>query len=97
MYKRTELCVNSNRLQVVSSSPIITVQETEAHRGFPSYSKYTVSAADLQAAVSASISISSATSEQTLIVPVTLIHVADYTAASQGQCALLPGGSQRRP
>lgn len=82
-------------LQVVSSSPSITVQETEAHRGFPSFSKYTVSAADPQAAVSASISISSATSEQTLIIPVALIHVADYsgTAASQGRCASLPGES----
>lgn len=93
----TETILLKTRLQVVSSSPSITVQETEAHRGFPSFSKYTVHAADPQAAISASISISSATSEQTLIIPVTLIHVADYsgTGASQGQCASFPCESQR--
>lgn len=74
------------RLQVVSSSPSIVVQETEVHHGFPSFSKYTISAVDSQAALSASVSLSSASSEQTLIIPVTLIHVADHSAAMQGQC-----------
>lgn len=74
-------------LEVVSSSPSITVQETEAHRGFPSFSKYTVQAADPQAALSASVSISSATSDQTLIIPVTLIHVADYSGTAASQAA----------
>uniref|UniRef100_A0A8D3APS9 Nucleoporin 210 n=1 Tax=Scophthalmus maximus TaxID=52904 RepID=A0A8D3APS9_SCOMX len=68
-------------LQVVSTSPNIAVQEKEAHHGFPSFSKFTVSAVDPQAAVSASISISSTSSGQSLLIPVTLIHVSDPTAA----------------
>uniref|UniRef100_A0A8D3D5Y6 Nucleoporin 210 n=1 Tax=Scophthalmus maximus TaxID=52904 RepID=A0A8D3D5Y6_SCOMX len=64
-------------LQVVSTSPNIAVQEKEAHHGFPSFSKFTVSAVDPQAAVSASISISSTSSGQSLLIPVTLIHVSD--------------------
>uniref|UniRef100_A0AAQ5X8U0 BIG2 domain-containing protein n=1 Tax=Amphiprion ocellaris TaxID=80972 RepID=A0AAQ5X8U0_AMPOC len=67
--------------QVVSSSPNFAIHENEVHHGFPSFSKYTVSAVDPQAAVSASVSISSTSSGQTLVIPVTLIHTADPTAA----------------
>ncbi|XP_071332766.1 nuclear pore membrane glycoprotein 210 isoform X1 [Trachinotus anak] len=70
-------------MEVVSTSPNIAVQEKEAHQGFPSFSKYIVSAVDPQAAVSASVSISSTSSGQSLLIPVTLIHVADLSAAMQ--------------
>uniref|UniRef100_A0A8D3APM0 Nucleoporin 210 n=1 Tax=Scophthalmus maximus TaxID=52904 RepID=A0A8D3APM0_SCOMX len=66
-----------SNMEVVSTSPNIAVQEKEAHHGFPSFSKFTVSAVDPQAAVSASISISSTSSGQSLLIPVTLIHVSD--------------------
>lgn len=62
---------------MVSTSPRIAVHEKEVHHGFPSFSKYIVTAVDPQAAVSASISISSTSSGQSLVIPVTLIHVAD--------------------
>ncbi|KAM7411620.1 hypothetical protein PAMA_021552 [Pampus argenteus] len=70
-------------IEVVSTSSIIAIQEKEVHHGFPSFSKYTISAVDPQAAVSASISISSASSGQSLVIPVSLIHVADPSAAMQ--------------
>ncbi len=69
---------------MVSSSSNIAVQEKEVQHGSPSSSKYTVSAVDPQAATSASISVSSASCGQTLVIPVTLIHVADPNAAIQG-------------
>lgn len=72
-----------SNIEVVSSSPNFAVQENEVHHGFPSFSKYTVSAVDPQAAVSASVSISSTSSGQTLVIPVTLIHTADPSAAMQ--------------
>ncbi|KAM4609800.1 nuclear pore membrane glycoprotein 210 [Polymixia lowei] len=71
-----------SNMEVVSSSPSFSVQEKEAHSGFPSSSKYTVSAVDLQGAASAYISISSASSGQSLLIPVTLIHVADPSSAT---------------
>lgn len=70
-----------SNMEVVSSSPSIDVQESEVHHGFPSFSKYTVSAVDPQVAVSASISISSTSCGQSITIPVTLIHVADPNAA----------------
>ncbi|KAG8002559.1 hypothetical protein GBF38_015020 [Nibea albiflora] len=73
-----------SNMEVVSSSSSIAVQEKEVHHGFPGFSKYTVSAVDPQAAVSASVSISSTSCSQPLVIPVTLIHVADPSAAIQG-------------
>uniref|UniRef100_A0A8C9X3Y4 Nucleoporin 210 n=1 Tax=Sander lucioperca TaxID=283035 RepID=A0A8C9X3Y4_SANLU len=63
-----------SNMEVVSTSPNIAVQENEVHHGFPSFSKYTVSAVDPQTAVSASISISSSSCGQSIVIPVTLIH-----------------------
>uniref|UniRef100_A0AAQ5ZD49 BIG2 domain-containing protein n=1 Tax=Amphiprion ocellaris TaxID=80972 RepID=A0AAQ5ZD49_AMPOC len=74
-----------SNIEVVSSSPNFAIHENEVHHGFPSFSKYTVSAVDPQAAVSASVSISSTSSGQTLVIPVTLIHTADPSTAMQGQ------------
>ncbi|XP_071780679.2 nuclear pore membrane glycoprotein 210 isoform X1 [Centroberyx gerrardi] len=81
-------------MEVVSTSPSISVHEKEANHGFPSFSKYTVSAVDPQAAASASISISSASSGQSLLIPVTLIHVADPSSAMQAAAPVvnLEGG-----
>ncbi|XP_078111484.1 nuclear pore membrane glycoprotein 210 isoform X1 [Sander vitreus] len=70
-----------SNMEVVSTSPNIAVQENEVHHGFPSFSKYTVSAVDPQTAVSASISISSSSCGQSIVIPVTLIHVADPNVA----------------
>lgn len=74
------------RLQVVSTSSNIAVVEKEVHRGFPSFCKYTVSAVDPQAALTASVSINSPSYGQTLVIPVTLIHVAGPSATAQGGC-----------
>ncbi|XP_067383479.1 nuclear pore membrane glycoprotein 210 isoform X2 [Channa argus] len=72
-----------SNMEVMSTSPIITIQEKEINNGFPSFSKYTVSATDPNAAISASISISSHSSGQRLVIPVTLIHVADHSGTKQ--------------
>ncbi|XP_019712104.1 nuclear pore membrane glycoprotein 210-like isoform X2 [Hippocampus comes] len=70
-------------MEVVSNSPVIGIQKAEAQSDFPSLSKYTIRALDLRAAGSASITISSASSGQSLIIPVTLIHVAELGANTQ--------------
>ncbi|XP_031701211.1 nuclear pore membrane glycoprotein 210 isoform X2 [Anarrhichthys ocellatus] len=67
--------------EVVSASPNIAVQESEVHQGFPSFSKYTISAVDPQAAVSTSVSISSTSGGLRIVIPVSLIQVADPNAA----------------
>uniref|UniRef100_A0A3P9JE26 Nucleoporin 210 n=1 Tax=Oryzias latipes TaxID=8090 RepID=A0A3P9JE26_ORYLA len=66
-----------SNLQVFSTSPSIVVQEKEVHQGFPGFAKYTVSAVDTQAAGSATVTISSSSSGQSLILPVTLMHMSD--------------------
>uniref|UniRef100_A0A3B4AQW5 BIG2 domain-containing protein n=1 Tax=Periophthalmus magnuspinnatus TaxID=409849 RepID=A0A3B4AQW5_9GOBI len=70
-------------VEAASTSPDISVQELEVHRDFPSFIKYSVSAAESRASVSASVSISSS-SGQRLLVPVTVMHVTDPSAAKQG-------------
>ncbi|RVE70662.1 hypothetical protein OJAV_G00067530 [Oryzias javanicus] len=72
-----------SNLQVFSTSPSVVVQEKEVHQGFPSSTKYTVSAVDTQAAGSASLTISSSSSGQSLILPVALMHVSDPAAAKK--------------
>ncbi|XP_068996777.1 nuclear pore membrane glycoprotein 210 isoform X1 [Embiotoca jacksoni] len=72
-----------SNMEVVSTSPNIAVQEKEVHHDFPSFSKYAVTAVDPRAAVSASVSISSPSTGQTVVIPVNLIHVADPSAAMQ--------------
>eukprot|EP00066_Takifugu_rubripes_P011606 XP_011600872.1 PREDICTED: nuclear pore membrane glycoprotein 210 isoform X2 [Takifugu rubripes] len=72
-----------SNLEVVSTSSNVAIVEKEVHRGFPSFCKYTVSAVDPQAALTASVSINSPSYGQTLVIPVTLIHVTDPSAAAQ--------------
>ncbi|XP_017265231.1 nuclear pore membrane glycoprotein 210 isoform X2 [Kryptolebias marmoratus] len=71
-------------MEVATSSPGIVVKEKEVHHGFPSYSKYTVSAVDRQPAASASVTISSASSGQSFAIPITFVHGADFSTAKQG-------------
>lgn len=73
---------------MVSTSPSVAVQEKEVYSGFPSFSKYTVSVVDAEATASASITISSSSSGQSLVIPVTLIHVADPSSAMKGQISV---------
>ncbi|XP_074537883.1 nuclear pore membrane glycoprotein 210 isoform X2 [Halichoeres trimaculatus] len=79
-------------MEILSTSPNIAVQEKEVHRDFPSFSKYTVSALDPQAAVSASVSFSSSAYSQRLVIPVTLVPVAAAYTANE---APPPAGNQR--
>nr|XP_061802177.1 nuclear pore membrane glycoprotein 210-like [Nerophis lumbriciformis] len=76
-------------MEVVSSSPNIDIQGIEANGGFPPHSKYTIKALDLQAPSSTSISISSVSSGQSLIIPITLIHVAEPGANTMAAAAQL--------
>ncbi|XP_077404064.1 nuclear pore membrane glycoprotein 210 isoform X2 [Vanacampus margaritifer] len=76
-------------MEVVSSSPVIGIQEIEAQRDFPSLTKYTIRALDLRAAGSASITINSASTGQSLIIPVTLIHVAEPGGGMQAAAPLV--------
>lgn len=71
-----------------STSPSIVVQEKEVHQGFPGFAKYTVSAVETQAAGSATVTISSSSSGQSLILPVTLMHMSDPGAAKKGETFL---------
>ncbi|XP_061908725.1 nuclear pore membrane glycoprotein 210 isoform X1 [Entelurus aequoreus] len=73
-------------VKLVSSSPMVTIREGEVHGSF---SKYTISAVDLHAAGSASITISSASSGQRLIIPVTLVHGSDLSEKTQAAAATL--------
>ncbi|XP_033825392.1 nuclear pore membrane glycoprotein 210 isoform X2 [Periophthalmus magnuspinnatus] len=81
-------------VEAASTSPDISVQELEVHHDFPSFIKYSVSVAESRASVSASVSISSS-SGQRLLVPVTVMHVTDPSAAKQAAAPLgsLDGGS----
>ncbi|XP_035597197.1 nuclear pore membrane glycoprotein 210 [Oncorhynchus keta] len=76
-------------LEVSSSSPSISVQEREVFHGFPSYSKYTVSVVDPQTAASASVSITSSSTGQLLVIPVTLIHVTDPSTTMQAAASVV--------
>lgn len=84
------MAVLSN-MEVTSSSPDISIKESEVHHDFPSFIKYSITAAESLAAVSASISISSSSSGHRLVIPVTVMHVADPSAAKQA--AAPPVGS----
>ncbi|XP_013866027.1 nuclear pore membrane glycoprotein 210 [Austrofundulus limnaeus] len=84
-----------SNMEVVSTSPSIVVKEKEVHHGFPSYSKYTVSAVDPQPAASASITISSSASGQSFVIPLTFVHSADFSTAKQAspQAGVMEEGS----
>ncbi|KAF7668093.1 hypothetical protein LDENG_00033900 [Lucifuga dentata] len=90
LHPSTELMVYGpaaalSNMEVACNPPIIAVQEKEVYLGLPSFSKYTVSIVDPQGATSASISLSSSSSGQSLLIPVTLIHMAEPSATTQGQ------------
>lgn len=64
------------QLDVKSSSPAIIIQEKEVSQSFPSYIRYTVCVLKPQGALTASLSISSSSSDQALIIPVSVMHLA---------------------
>ncbi|KAL7865087.1 hypothetical protein AOLI_G00165070 [Acnodon oligacanthus] len=70
-------------LEVKSSSSSIVVQEKEVSYSYPSFIKYTVSLVSPPGTSSASVSISSASSGQVLVVPVTVINVADMSTSTK--------------
>ncbi|XP_057685549.1 nuclear pore membrane glycoprotein 210-like isoform X2 [Corythoichthys intestinalis] len=76
-------------MEVVSSCPDIGIQIFEADSGFASCSKLTVKALDLRETGSASITISSASSGQSFIIPITLIHVAEPGASTQAAATVV--------
>ncbi|KAK7878655.1 hypothetical protein WMY93_030491 [Mugilogobius chulae] len=83
-------------VEATSTSPDISIQESEVYHGFPSFIKYFISVAQASAAVSASVSISSSSCGQSLLIPVTVTHVADPSAAKLAAVAplgSLEGGS----
>uniref|UniRef100_A0A803VLR1 Nucleoporin 210 n=1 Tax=Ficedula albicollis TaxID=59894 RepID=A0A803VLR1_FICAL len=72
-------------LEVTCESPAVKVQEKEKSYGLPSYVVYTVSLADprvpSQGSLSTSLTVSSPMTDQTITIPVTVIYLADRTAA----------------
>lgn len=83
------MAVLSN-LEVTSSSTDISVQESHLHHDFPTFIKYTITT-ESSAAASASVSISSSSSGHRLLIPVTVMHIAD--ASADKQAAAPPVGS----
>ncbi|KAK6473904.1 nuclear pore membrane glycoprotein 210-like [Huso huso] len=84
LYGASEILSN---LEVKSESSLVIVQEKESSSGPPSFVKYTVSITDSRlvsrGAVSTRLTISSPLTEQSIIIPVTVIHVADRSTAMQ--------------
>lgn len=64
-------------LEVKSSSPSVVVQEKEVSNSYPSFIKYTVYLLNPQGATSATVSISSSSTGQVLVIPVTVINVGE--------------------
>ncbi|XP_039627245.1 nuclear pore membrane glycoprotein 210-like [Polypterus senegalus] len=76
-----------SHLEVKSGSPLIDIRQKETSYGIPSFVKYSISMSDsrllTQGEVSTGISISSPLTEQSIIIPVTVIHAADGSTAMQ--------------
>ncbi|KAL0159030.1 hypothetical protein M9458_047106, partial [Cirrhinus mrigala] len=68
---------------VKSSSPAIVIEEKEASHGFPSYIRYTVRVVKPQGSLTASVSVSSASSGQVLHIPVSVMHLAASSTSVQ--------------
>ncbi|XP_051517594.1 nuclear pore membrane glycoprotein 210-like [Myxocyprinus asiaticus] len=71
------------QLDVKSSSPALLINEKEVSQGVPSYIRYTVSLVKPQGALTATVSISSASSDQVLHIPVSVMHVAAISTSMQ--------------
>ncbi|XP_028309349.1 nuclear pore membrane glycoprotein 210 isoform X2 [Gouania willdenowi] len=85
-----------SNLKAESSSPNLAVQQTETHRGFPNFSKYTISALNPLAEESASVSISSSYSSLTLVIPISLIHVTSTMKTAAAPVGVVEGGHSLR-
>ncbi|XP_053337877.1 nuclear pore membrane glycoprotein 210 [Clarias gariepinus] len=70
-------------LQMKSSSPSILVQEKEASYTYPSFKRYTVTLLNSRDVTSSSLTILSPGNEQQLLIPITVVPVADSTFTSR--------------
>ncbi|XDV45377.1 hypothetical protein PO909_013490 [Leuciscus waleckii] len=73
------------QLDVKSSSPAVVLEQKEVSQSFPSYIRYTVSLVKPQGALTASVSVSSASSDQVLLIPVSVMHLAASGTSVQAQ------------
>uniref|UniRef100_A0A3B1IR40 Nucleoporin 210 n=1 Tax=Astyanax mexicanus TaxID=7994 RepID=A0A3B1IR40_ASTMX len=71
-------------LEVKSSSSSVLVQEKEVSNSYPSFIKYTVYLLSPQGATSATVSISSSSTGQVLVIPVTIIHTGEMGTSMKG-------------
>ncbi|KAL1249483.1 hypothetical protein QQF64_020488, partial [Cirrhinus molitorella] len=71
------------QLDVKSSSPAIVIEEKEVSHSFPSYIRYTVRLVKPQGSLTASVSVSSASSGQVLHIPVSVMHLAASSTSMQ--------------
>lgn len=71
------------QLHVKSSSPAIVIEEKDVSHSFPSFVRYTVRAVKPQGALSASVSVSSASTAQVLHIPVSVMHLAASSSSVQ--------------
>ncbi|XP_002667606.3 nuclear pore membrane glycoprotein 210 [Danio rerio] len=71
------------QLEVKSSSPVIAIEEKEVSLSFPSYARYTVRVVNPQGALTASVSVSSSSSDQVLLIPVSVMHLTASSTSVQ--------------
>uniref|UniRef100_A0A8B9HPV2 Nucleoporin 210 n=1 Tax=Astyanax mexicanus TaxID=7994 RepID=A0A8B9HPV2_ASTMX len=71
-------------LEVKSSSSSVLVQEKEVSNSYPSFIKYTVYLLSPQGATSATVSISSSSTGQVLVIPVTIINTGEMGTSMKG-------------
>ncbi|XP_056100665.1 nuclear pore membrane glycoprotein 210 [Rhinichthys klamathensis goyatoka] len=75
------------QLEVKSSSPAVVMEQKEVSQSFPSYIRYTVSVVKPQGALTASVSVRSGSSDQVLLIPVSVMHLAASATSVQAQMA----------
>uniref|UniRef100_A0A672NPG3 Nucleoporin 210 n=1 Tax=Sinocyclocheilus grahami TaxID=75366 RepID=A0A672NPG3_SINGR len=71
------------QLEVKSSSPVVVIEEQEVSLSFPSFIRYAVSVERPQGALTASVSVSCASSAQVLHIPVSVMHLAASSSSVQ--------------
>uniref|UniRef100_A0A8B9HPM5 Nucleoporin 210 n=1 Tax=Astyanax mexicanus TaxID=7994 RepID=A0A8B9HPM5_ASTMX len=75
-------------LEVKSSSSSVLVQEKEVSNSYPSFIKYTVYLLSPQGATSATVSISSSSTGQVLVIPVTIINTGEMGTSMKVSAAV---------
>ncbi|XP_077585270.1 nuclear pore membrane glycoprotein 210-like isoform X2 [Stigmatopora nigra] len=84
-------------MEVVSSSPDIGIQTIETNSSPAPHSKLSIQALHLRATGSASVTINSTFLGQSLMIPITLIHVAQLRAYTQATAAPLVNKNREIP